>query len=79
MNWKDEFDKEFTFTGIGHQLEGLALEEELKAFISNQFEKLIEEIPEKQEYGEDHDFRDNISLKQQLKAKWLGGKNELQK
>lgn len=34
-NWQAKFDDEFNFIGINHQLEGLALSEDLKDFISN--------------------------------------------
>ena len=72
-DWKEQFDDEFKFTGIEHQLEGLALSEDLKAFIQSLLEEVIGGIPDKLSfYGSEYDHDGDMKpFKKQLKAKWL--------
>lgn len=72
-SWQTEFDQEFNFIGIEHQLEGEALRQDLKSFIRKTIaqtrketaEEVINEIPDTSR-GQLNDI-----LKSSLRSKFI--------
>jgi len=74
VNWKEQFDKQFDHRGKRYSLNKpnaelvIAPVPEIKAFISTQLEKLIDEIPDELPFDMPVGLK---GIKQQLRDKWL--------